>query len=761
MPNVSDDFNRTDVSPLDGSWAGGYTGSNNLQIVGNEVRMASTAGGLDCIASHTTAQGNDQWSKATLVTFNDAGAQWIGEIVRLAAPTTFTGYGGGGLRNFGGNTSWIIEWTTGTPATLVAETATTWAATDKITQAVRGTILNLYRNGGVPLLTITDASNASGRIGQHCYSPALATAEIDNFLGGELPITVVGTGAEASAASGGITLNAPSGTPANNDVWIAMIHSSDQVAHTLTDWTQIVQGNGGGTTSRLSVWYHRYAGSTPNLVVGHTAGQSPIGGIISLRGCKTSGSPVNVAGTIAGGTDASIEHNGVSVTVDGSLLLAINGSADDNNRTLLSGWTNILEDSGAGTNNAYVTTAGTPDGSVSAFYVDTFIGSTGTVTVTQAAADAWASVLIVLEPQVGGPLEGAGSSTGLATVTGVGQAITKGSGASNGLATVTGVGRMQAKGAGAANGIATAEAHGAIALFGVGSSTGLATVSAVGQMFAKGAGSSAGLSTVVATGQAIAQALGSSAGLATVAAIGHALTRGVGSSDGIATVVGIIEDGNVGGNEVLGAGLSQGVATVLGVGQAFTRGSGLSQGIASVSGVGQLLAQGSGLSQGIATVQAFANAIAQAAGTSAGIATVTGFLTNGAAVVTVRLGTGIPNVQADNTGRLWVTETITGVAVPCGIPGVLADSATGAMLVTFSPVAPLYTCGIPGVLRDSTGAVLVTTSPTGNLQPTGIPGVFADATGAVYIERVGSTADVGTGIPNVYATATGRLRVSQ
>lgn len=80
-----------------------------------------------------------------------------------------------------------------------------------------------------------------------------------------MAISYVNSGAEGSAASGNITLGAPS-SPQNNDVWIAVVHSSDQAAHTFTDWTQIVQGNGGGTTSRLSVWYHRYAGSTPNLL---------------------------------------------------------------------------------------------------------------------------------------------------------------------------------------------------------------------------------------------------------------------------------------------------------------------------------------------------------------------------------------------------------------------------------------------------------------------------------------------------------------
>src|SRR5687767_11189013 len=117
-----------------------------------------------------------------------------------------------------------------------------------------------------------------------------------------MAITPVGVGAKGAAASGDITLGAPSGTPAVNDYWLAAIHSSDQVAHTFSGWTQIAQGNGGGTTSRLSVWYHRYAGSTPNLVVGHTGGQSPIGGIISFRGVKTTGNGTAGIGTIGQGT---------------------------------------------------------------------------------------------------------------------------------------------------------------------------------------------------------------------------------------------------------------------------------------------------------------------------------------------------------------------------------------------------------------------------------------------------------------------------
>jgi hypothetical protein len=214
-----------------------------------------------------------------------------------------------------------------------------------------------------------------------------------------MAIEILEATAEASAASGNITLNAPS-SPQTNDVWIAVVHSSDQVAHTLTDWTPIVQGNGGSTTSRLSVWYFRYAGSTPNLVVGHTAGQSPIGGILALRGCKTTGSPVNINSVVAGGTDASIEHTAITPTTARCLILACNGSADDNNRTPDGTYTPRFEDSAGSTQNCYLTTAGNPDGSVAVHtLLQTNAVNTGTITDTQAAADPWASVLIAIEPE--------------------------------------------------------------------------------------------------------------------------------------------------------------------------------------------------------------------------------------------------------------------------------------------------------------------------------------------------------------------------
>jgi hypothetical protein len=257
--------------------------------------------------------------------------------------------------------------------------------------------------------TVLDSVNFSARNLAFAFvSDGLSSTDVENLHAANRKFqstltrnnqpTFVNAGAEGSAASGNITLGAPA-SPQNGDIWIAAVHSSDQVSHSFTDWTQIYQGNGGGTTSRLSVWYFRYAGTTPNLIVTHSGGQSPIGRIASFRGVRRVNSPVNATGTGGAGTDASIEITGVTPTIYNTMLVVCDGAADDNARTTLpTGFTAAFEDVGAGTDNEFHTTAGTPDGSVALHYKGHTTGATGDFTDTQAAADPWASVLIALEP---------------------------------------------------------------------------------------------------------------------------------------------------------------------------------------------------------------------------------------------------------------------------------------------------------------------------------------------------------------------------
>ena len=398
----SDDFNRGDNLDLGSNWTV-VTAESTWKVLTNRAEP-SGLGGSDC-SEYWNPGGfsNDQFSQATVVSVTGGsvgGAEGVGVSVRIStgAQTYYRV-----VINAAATSNVAITKMVAGTATHLAVITSAFSANDVLRLEADGSTLRAYKNGTF-LFGTTDTSIASGNAGIS-YSSVTTAAILDDWSSGDLTvgIQVVGVGAEGSAASGNITLGAPA-SPVNNDIWIAVVHSSDQVAHTFTDWTQIFQANGGGTTSRLSVWYFRYAGSTPNLIVTHTAGQTPIGGIVAFRGCKTSGSPVNTTGSGGAGTDASIEHTAITPGVNNCMILACNGSADDNARsTLPANYIPALEDTTAAIQNCYISTAGTPDGSAALHYLlQTTAASTGTVTDTQAAADAWASVLVALEPAAAG-----------------------------------------------------------------------------------------------------------------------------------------------------------------------------------------------------------------------------------------------------------------------------------------------------------------------------------------------------------------------
>jgi hypothetical protein len=196
----------------------------------------------------------------------------------------------------------------------------------------------------------------------------------------------------AAGAEGNATMAAP-GSPSNDDIWIAAVWAkADAGAHALSDWTEIV--NAVGDTGRLSVWWFRYAGATPDLTVANTSG-NVLSGIRSFRGCKTSGSPVNAFSAVAGGTDASIEHTAITPSVAGCALLAINGSNAANNRTALGGdYAVAFEDTSGGTQNCF---QGTSSALCMFYDLSVPASDTGTVSITQSTSSSWGSTLVALE----------------------------------------------------------------------------------------------------------------------------------------------------------------------------------------------------------------------------------------------------------------------------------------------------------------------------------------------------------------------------
>jgi hypothetical protein len=217
-----------------------------------------------------------------------------------------------------------------------------------------------------------------------------------------LAITFVNAGLEAAAASGNITLAEPA-SPVSGDIWIASIHTTDNVAHALTDWTEIHQANGGSAETRLSLWWFRYAGSLPNLVVAHTSGNTIIGGIGAYRGCVASGDVIDTEGaftTHAG--SATITFSGITPAASDTMLVASDGADDSNSRSAIpSSFTTVLEDSGGGTQNAFVTSAGS-NGTVAQYYRIWTSGATGDFTATSSTAEAGAQILFALKPATSG-----------------------------------------------------------------------------------------------------------------------------------------------------------------------------------------------------------------------------------------------------------------------------------------------------------------------------------------------------------------------
>lgn len=385
----TDNFTRANETPLTTPYA---SVNNSLNLVSNRVRCTANDGGQD-IARYGSFKIGDM--RATITTANNDGNQ-IGCGVRCSS-TALTLY----TSVSAGNNLFLEKIIAGGFTTLGGPSGITPASTDTIGCDAQGSNLSTYYNGASTLGPVSDSAIASGTWAfRMSTTGTLANLEIDDASFETSEPFFVSAGTEGSAASGNITPGIPTGTnPHNlqaNDILIMAYHGSDNVAVTVpAAWTAAVtQANGGSSASRMGVWWHRYDGSTsPSALITHAAGNGPIAGIAAFRNCKTSGSPVNAAGTIAGGTDATIEHTAISPTAAG-LLLAINGAADDNDRTILSGYTSVFNE---GAINAYLSTLGTPDSSVSMFFKPVASGSTGTVTVTQAAADPWAAVLVALE----------------------------------------------------------------------------------------------------------------------------------------------------------------------------------------------------------------------------------------------------------------------------------------------------------------------------------------------------------------------------
>ena len=225
-----------------------------------------------------------------------------------------------------------------------------------------------------------------------------------------MAVAFVNAGAKGSAADTTITLGAPA-TPLDDDIWIAVCHSGNNVAHTFSDWTELANLNGGGTSSHLSVWYFVYAGSTPNLIVGQGVATSTfVGGIAAFRGADPA-DPFDTVGATLTGTLSPVTYTAFTPGVDNCMIVACSGNADNMQRDI-SGVAAAFEDANATNDpdNCYWSSSGSPDSTCACQYViqagaaDT--GSPDEVIEDFGAGAAnrqWASILLALQEPGGAP----------------------------------------------------------------------------------------------------------------------------------------------------------------------------------------------------------------------------------------------------------------------------------------------------------------------------------------------------------------------
>lgn len=213
-----------------------------------------------------------------------------------------------------------------------------------------------------------------------------------------MAIAFVNAGAESTASAGvTLTLGAPA-SPVNDYIWIAIIHhNATGATPSFTDWTSV--GDYTGTNGLLSIWYFRYAGSTPNLNYGSTA-NGRIGAIAQWSGCRTSGSPVNVLGAGNSGTDASAEHTATTTTAADCMVLYIAATTTAGViNTLPTGTAAAFEDTAGGTDNCYSFGSGAIG---CAYKTQAAAGGTGSLTSTWNTTENWATRTVALEPDTGG-----------------------------------------------------------------------------------------------------------------------------------------------------------------------------------------------------------------------------------------------------------------------------------------------------------------------------------------------------------------------
>lgn len=183
----TDNFARADSADLGASWSAGYSAGTTFKIDNNGVECSVVLSNA-CLEMHSTARANDQAAEVLIRSWAHSTTEAVaGVVLRMAAAPTNTYYYFLAHEAAGVYNTTIEKYVAGVNTILASSATYGWGPGDIIRGTASGTTLTLYRNG-VPILTTTDASIASGSAGMFIYNAGSVTGDIvlDEFYAWDL-----------------------------------------------------------------------------------------------------------------------------------------------------------------------------------------------------------------------------------------------------------------------------------------------------------------------------------------------------------------------------------------------------------------------------------------------------------------------------------------------------------------------------------------------------------------------------------------------
>jgi len=165
--------------------------SDDCSLDGDKV--AGTSASARCFEGYSTyIPGNNQYAQLTLKETSWSGFLDVSALVRLAAPTTLSGYACRIAPSTETNHSAIRRYDSGSNTKLASESSTDWVDGDILRCEARGDTITLKKNGTVIINATGETTYSSGRSGVGVLSdPAGNVNWADDFEVGDLTTTTV------------------------------------------------------------------------------------------------------------------------------------------------------------------------------------------------------------------------------------------------------------------------------------------------------------------------------------------------------------------------------------------------------------------------------------------------------------------------------------------------------------------------------------------------------------------------------------------